>query len=71
MAPTPDGAGYWLVASDGGIFTYGDAKFYGTLGTNAGGVIGIVVNPPVAGYTLVQADGTAVVPSLTPALPLR
>jgi hypothetical protein len=67
MAPTPDGAGYWLVASDGGIFTYGDAKFYGTLGTNAGGVIGIVVNPPVAGYTLVQADGTAAVPSLTPA----
>ena len=67
MAPTPDGAGYWLVASDGGIFTYGDAKFYGTLGTDAGGVIGIVINPPVAGYTLVQANGTAVVPTLTPA----
>jgi len=67
MAPTTNGAGYWLVASDGGIFTYGDAKFYGTLGTDAGGVIGIVLNPPVAGYTLVQADGTAVVPTLTPA----
>ncbi len=25
MAATPDGHGYWLVASDGGIFTYGDA----------------------------------------------
>ena len=25
MAPTPDGGGYWLVASDGGIFAYGDA----------------------------------------------
>ena len=25
MAATPDGNGYWLVASDGGIFTFGDA----------------------------------------------
>ena len=25
-----DGNGYWLVASDGGIFTYGDAEFYGS-----------------------------------------
>ena len=25
MAATPDGGGYWLVASDGGIFTFGDA----------------------------------------------
>ena len=27
MAATPDGKGYWLVASDGGIFSYGDAQF--------------------------------------------
>ena len=25
MAATPDGGGYWLVASDGGVFAYGDA----------------------------------------------
>ncbi len=25
MAASPDGKGYWLVASDGGIFSYGDA----------------------------------------------
>ena len=24
---TPDGRGYWLVASDGGIFSFGDAAF--------------------------------------------
>ena len=30
MAPTPDGKGYWLVASDGGIFNFGDAGFYGS-----------------------------------------
>ena len=23
MAPTPDGAGYWMVGSDGGVFTTG------------------------------------------------
>ena len=32
MAVTPDGGGYWLVASDGGIFTFGDAQFYGSTG---------------------------------------
>ena len=26
MAATPDGHGYWLVASDGGIFSFGDAS---------------------------------------------
>src|SRR5207245_2154308 len=25
MATTPDGGGYWLVAQDGGIFTFGNA----------------------------------------------
>ena len=32
MAATPDGGGYWLVAADGGIFTFGDARFYGSMG---------------------------------------
>jgi hypothetical protein len=30
MAATPDGQGYWLVAADGGIFTFGDAPFEGS-----------------------------------------
>jgi hypothetical protein len=30
MVATADGKGYWLVANDGGIFTYGDATFYGS-----------------------------------------
>ena len=25
MAPTADGDGYWLVAADGGVFSFGDA----------------------------------------------
>ena len=32
MAATPDGGGYWIVASDGGIFNYGDANFSGSDG---------------------------------------
>ena len=32
IAATPDGGGYWLVASDGGIFSFGDATFYGSAG---------------------------------------
>ena len=35
IAPTPDGGGYWLVASDGGVFSFGDAHFYGSMGGNA------------------------------------
>ena len=27
-----DGRGYWFVAADGGIFGYGDATFYGSMG---------------------------------------
>jgi hypothetical protein len=42
MASTPDGGGYWLVASDGGIFSYGDAQFYGSAGS-------LVLNKPVVG----------------------
>jgi endoglycosylceramidase len=32
MAPAPTGLGYWEVASDGGIFSFGSAKFYGSMG---------------------------------------
>ena len=31
MAASPSGRGYWLVASDGGIFAFGDARFAGSL----------------------------------------
>jgi len=31
MAATRDGNGYWLVASDGGIFAFGDAGFHGSM----------------------------------------
>ena len=31
---TGDGAGYWMVAGDGGVFAFGDAGFVGSLGNN-------------------------------------
>jgi hypothetical protein len=30
MAATGDGGGYWMVASDGGIFSFGDGTFHGS-----------------------------------------
>ena len=42
MAATPDGHGYWLVASDGGIFAFGDAGFFGSTG-------GQLLDQPVVG----------------------
>ena len=33
MVVTPSGSGYWMVASDGGVFAFGDAQFVGSLGS--------------------------------------
>ena len=42
MATTPDAQGYWLVALDGGVFAYGDAAFYGSMGSTP-------LNQPIVG----------------------
>jgi hypothetical protein len=42
MDTAPDGGGYWMVASDGGIFASGDAHFYGSTG-------GVKLAKPVVG----------------------
>ena len=31
MASTSDGKGYWMAAADGGVFSYGDATFHGSV----------------------------------------
>jgi beta-xylosidase len=59
IAPTPDGHGYWLVASDGGIFSFGDARFFGSTGgihLNEP-VVGLAPTPDGGGYWLVASDG--------------
>ena len=59
MAPTPSGRGYWLVASDGGVFDFGDARFYGATGrlTLRKPIVSIVATPSGRGYWLVASDG--------------
>jgi hypothetical protein len=59
MAPTPSGRGYWLVARDGGIFSFGDAQFHGS----TGGVhlnkpiVAMAASPSSGGYWFVASDG--------------
>jgi Putative Ig domain len=60
MAPSPTGHGYWLVASDGGIFALGDAPFYGSEGGSRlnAPVVGMEVDAGLSGgYRLVASDG--------------
>jgi hypothetical protein len=53
------GRGYHLAASDGGVFSYGSARFAGSAGnlTLAAPVVGIAERPIGAGYWLVASDG--------------
>ena len=37
MAPTPDGLGYWLLAADGSVSSFGDATYAGARPSAAGG----------------------------------
>jgi hypothetical protein len=58
--PDAGGAeGYWLVASDGGIFAYGDARFFGSTGGMRLNqpVVGMAATPSANGYWLVASDG--------------
>jgi hypothetical protein len=58
-AVSPDGVGYWLVASDGGMFSFGDALFHGSTGgmhLNQP-VVGMAPTPDGLGYWLVARDG--------------
>ncbi|MGA3148936.1 MAG: protease pro-enzyme activation domain-containing protein, partial [Acidimicrobiales bacterium] len=51
--------GYWLVASDGGIFAFGAAGFYGSTGGTPLNrpVVGMAATPDGKGYWLVASDG--------------
>jgi outer membrane protein assembly factor BamB len=57
-APPPT-AGYWMAAADGGVFNFGTAGFYGSLGgihLNAP-IVGMAATRDGRGYWLVAADG--------------
>jgi peptidoglycan/xylan/chitin deacetylase (PgdA/CDA1 family) len=52
-------AGYWLVGSDGGIFTSGGAGFYGSTGAMHlnQSIVAMAPTPSGQGYWLVASDG--------------
>lgn len=56
---TPSGHGYYIVSADGGVFCYGDARFFGSMAgrpLNAP-VVDMAVMPANNGYILVSSDG--------------
>ena len=56
--PTPT-QGYWMVASDGGIFSFGGAGFFGSKGGQPldKPIVGMSPTPTGQGYWLVASDG--------------
>ena len=53
------GQGYWAVGSGGGVFSYGDARFLGSLATDhrSRQIAGIAAIPSGDGYWLASKDG--------------
>src|ERR1700726_2793067 len=53
------GHGYWMVASDGGIFPFGSAGGFGSTGgiTLNKPIVGMDATPSAGGYWLVASDG--------------
>jgi subtilase family serine protease len=60
MVPSSDGGGYFMVASDGGVFAFGDAYFAGScpgIGGCSGAAVGVVPDASGNGYWLVTQTG--------------
>jgi len=53
------GQSYWFVARDGGIFAFGDAKFFGSTGSIKLNqpIVGMATTPDGQGYWFVAQDG--------------
>jgi Big-like domain-containing protein len=60
MVPSFDDAGYFMVASDGGVFAFGDARFAGScpgIGGCAGAAVAVMPDSSGNGYWLVTRTG--------------
>jgi hypothetical protein len=55
----PPDSSYWQVASDGGIFTFGNAGYYGSMGGKPLNrpIVGMAATPDEKGYWMVASDG--------------
>jgi hypothetical protein len=59
VARTPTARGGWIAAADGGVFSYGDARYYGSMGGKRLNqpIVGMASTPTGHGYWLVARDG--------------
>jgi Peptidase A4 family/IPT/TIG domain len=60
MVPSADGGGYFMVASDGGVFAFGDARFAGScpgIGGCSGAALAVMPDASGNGYWLVTQTG--------------
>ena len=67
MVPSSTGHGYFMVASDGGVFAFGDAHFEGScpgIGGCAGVAVSVMPDSTGNGYWLVTSPATST-PSVT------
>jgi len=61
LVPTSSGDGYWLLGADGGVFTFGDAPYVGSLpqyGISTRDAVNLV--PTSTGYQIVLSTGAVV-----------
>ena len=59
LAATPDGGGYWVASSTGGVYPFGDARSYGSMSGRAlnSPIVGLAATHSGNGYWLVASDG--------------
>ena len=61
MVPSSDGNGYFMVGADGGVFTFGDAKYEGSCpgigGCPGGAAVAVMPDASGNGYWVVTAGG--------------
>jgi hypothetical protein len=58
-APVASNEGFWLLGKDGGVFSFGTAKYYGSIGYLGGArqVVSMAADPDHEGYWFVGPDG--------------
>jgi len=59
-ATTPTKQGYWEVAANGAVFSFGDATYHGSLpglGISVSDIVGMAATPDGGGYWLVGSNG--------------
>jgi len=59
LTTSPGGQGYWEAASDGSVFPFGGAQFYGSMGGRPLNkpIVGMAATPDGKGYWEVASDG--------------